>query len=147
MLKARYRIVASLIVLLLMAGALGCASTKRAPQSPESVVFHHNDHLLGCHEVGLLAKTDGCVRLSRACCAVVEHSPPTREHAIALAARAAKRLGANAILVLDVAQEDNFLTDCEGCCAVTSYRAYGIAFKCSDDMLGWHLKHENDPNF
>src|SRR5678815_371231 len=127
---------------------LGCAGTAHPGRTGESVtVFHHNDHLVGCDEVGLLARSDGCLKLSQACCAFVQHSPPTRERAIKLVTQAAARLRANAVLILDVAQEDRFITDCEGCCSVTSYRAYGIAFKCPEVQLQWHIKHEEDPNY
>lgn len=132
----------ALICILAALGPAGCASARHATHVPSSAtVFNHKDGMLGCEEVGLVAETDGCLRLVPACCASVEHSPPSQARAIALAARAASKLG-DAVLILYVAQQDHLKTDCEGCCSVRAYRAYGVAFLCSEDKLQWHLKHE-----
>jgi|SRR5881296_237065 len=133
----------SVVCTLAVLGLSGCATARHPSAAPApATIFHHRDGMMGCEEVGLVAETDGCLRLVPACCASVEHSPPTADHATARAAHAATKLGGNAVLILYVDQQDHLKTDCEGCCSVKAYRAYGVVYRCSQDYLQWHLKHE-----
>ena len=101
--------------------------------------------MMGCAEVALVAETSGCLKLTPACCATVNHSRPSAERSIHLAAEAAAHMGGNAVLILYVDQQQKLQTDCEGvCCSVEGFRAYGVAYSCPLDMLEWHLKHETN---
>jgi len=76
------------------------------------------------------------------CCEKAELRPQNDTGALARLARKAARLGGNAVWVLHVTHEDTVVTDCEGCCSATGFRAYGVACKCDESTLAWHKRHE-----
>jgi hypothetical protein len=125
-----------LVVLLVVAGC-----THRGPAE----VFHHVDDMLGCEEVAVIARSDGCLGEVPACCAIQRHTPPTEAGAIKRLARAAAELGGNAVMLLHTAYTQSITTHCETCCSPELYRSYGVVFRCEEPDLQWHRKHEADP--
>src|SRR5262245_10957179 len=138
-----------LIILLSSAALVACAH-RNGPADhsvrAESIkVFQlDDDAMIGCHEVGLVAETDGAIDLSEECsCKHPELAVGTEEGAISRAATAVSALGGNALWVLHVWNGSESWTHClQECCSVSGYRVYGVAFNCDDETLRWHLEHE-----
>lgn len=137
------------LVLLAMIGwtaSTACATSRHLNSLSSAAVFRHQDDMLGCDEIGLIAKTDGCFREVPACCAAQRHSSPSEAGAVRRLAAAAAKMGGNAVLLLHVSHQKRVTTHCETCCDPEVYRAYGIVFRCEESDLRWHQRHESDPN-
>src|SRR2546428_13189620 len=102
----------SVVCTLAVLGLSGCATARHPSAAPApATIFHHRDGMVGGEEVGLVAETDGCLRLVPACCASVEPFPPTKDGATARAAHAATKLGGDAVPILYGDQHDELQTD------------------------------------
>jgi hypothetical protein len=134
--------VLGLLVITLAVGASACASVGHIEADGSAAVFRHQDDMLGCEEIGLAAKSDGCFREVPACCASQRHTPPSEAGAIARLAHAAAKMHGNAVMVLRVSEKQRLYLHCESCCGPKSFRAYGVVYHCDESHLRWHEKHE-----
>jgi len=134
-----------------LAGTAACAGLQEPSLQIQSrlqvSVFRADpDALEGCAERGAVSGTDGILEVPETCsCSQPYRIEGTEGAAIARAAAAAFRLGANAILVRKVYSTQHGRTHRGGCCYANGYQVDGVAFFCDGDMLARHKAHETSP--